>query len=202
MFRIRRIFDDVLPANRHALESVQNILRIQFYGLSQSKIDRIPDLLRNPFVYDFRSILYIAEEPSSSKVKGFALLCHDPKLRFCYLDYLATEKHTIGRGIGGALYERVREEAALLKVTGLFFECLPDDPALCKNPDILKLNKTRLRFYETFGARPIANTAYETPVNPQGDNAPYLVFDDLSQQVTLSRDYVRQIVKSILNRKY
>ena len=63
----------------------------------------------------------------------------------------------------------------------MFFECLPDDPALCRGPLILEENRARLRFYERYGARPIVNTAYKTPVKPGGDNPPYLVFDGLGQ---------------------
>lgn len=187
MFHIRRIIDDILPRNRHALEQIQEILRSRFRGLSQANITKIPDLLRNPFKYDFRSILYVVEIPATGKVRGFALLSHEPVIRFCYLDYLVTDKETIGRGIGSALYERVREESVLLQSEGLFFECLPDDPALSRNPEILKQNRARLKFYESFGARPVVNTAYETPLKPGGDNPPYLVFDGLGQPITLRR---------------
>ncbi|MBU1745214.1 MAG: histone deacetylase family protein [Proteobacteria bacterium] len=202
MFHIRRIFDDILPRNRQALEQIQDILRSRFMGLSQANITKIPDLLRNPFKYDFRSILYVVEIQATGKVRGFALLSHEPVVRFCYLDYLVTEKETIGRGIGSALYERVREESVLLQAEGLFFECLPDDPALSRNPEILKQNRARLRFYESFGARPIAETDYETPLEPGGDNPPYLVFDGLGKPITLRREDLRQVVKTILEKKY
>ena len=66
-----------------------------------------------------------------------------------------------GRGIGGALYERLRAEARSLGVIGIFMECLPDDPALCRDPKILAQNKARLKFYEQYGARPVAHTAYD-----------------------------------------
>ena len=201
MFRIRCIFDDAVKRNQLALQQVQAILASQMQGLSQTKIEKLPDTLRNPFRYHFRSILFVAEG-SSGKVQGFAMLSHDPELHFCYLDYLATSRNVPGRGIGGALYERVREEALLLKVASLFFECLPDDPALCKDLKILKQNQARLRFYETFGARPIINTAYETPIKPGEDNPPYLVFDDLGQATALQRDYTRKVVRTVLEKKY
>ena len=202
MFHIRRIFDDILPRNRQALEQIQEILRSRFMGLSQANITKIPDLLRNPFKYDFRSILYVVESQATGKVRGFALLSHEPVIHFCYLDYLVTDKDTIGRGIGSALYERVREESVLLRAEGLFFECLPDDPALSRNPDILRQNRVRLKFYESFGARPIVNTAYETPLEPGGDNPPYLVFDNLGQELTLRRGHLLGVVKTILEKKY
>jgi len=201
MFRIRRVFDDALPANRKALDEVVALLRSQFHTIATAKIDRIPDLLRDPVKHRFRSVVYVAEG-SAGKVRGVAMLNHEPDIGFSYLDYLAADKALSGRGVGGALYQRVRQETALLNVGGLFFECLPDDPALCRDPDILKQNRARLRFYERFGARPIINTAYETPVNVGSDNPPYLVFDDLGQGTVLSRDYVQRVIAYVLRHKY
>jgi len=108
----------------------------------------------------------------------------------------------MGGGIGSALYERVREEALDLNTVGLFFECLPDDPKLSPDPAIRKQNVARLRFYERYGARPVINTAYETPLKPGEDNPPYLVYDDLGQDQGLPRDSAREIVRAILERKY
>jgi acetoin utilization deacetylase AcuC-like enzyme/GNAT superfamily N-acetyltransferase len=201
MFRIRRIFDDVVPADRHALEQVAAILRSQFELLDRHKIDRIPDLLRSPLKYGVRSILFVAED-HRSRVRGLAFVDHDADLNFCYLDYLVSDKKLAGRGVGGALYHRVRSEALTLGGVGVFFECLPDDPKLCRDPTILKANKARLRFYEAYGARPIINTAYETPVSPEGDNPPYLVFDDLAQGSVLHGKHLKKIIACILERKY
>ncbi len=201
MFRIRRVFDNVLPANRKALEAVARILRAQFQEIPQAKVDRIPEWLLDPVKHRFRSIVYVAEGPGQA-VRGMALLNHEPTLEFGFLDYLACDKTLTGRGIGGALYQRLREEALLLKVRGLFFECLPDDPDLCQDPVILRQNRARLRFYETFGARPILGTDYETPVKAGNDNPPYLVFDDLGQGTVLRRDYTQRVMHCILTRKY
>ncbi len=201
MFRIRRIFDDHLPVNQTAIAQVQTILREQFPLLREEVIREIPNRLRNPLKYRFRATLFVAED-AKTPVKGLALMFYEPELNFCYLDYLATAKHVIDRGIGGLLYERVRQEAIRLQVVGLFFECLPDDPALCSDAATLKQSCARLRFYERYGARPIANTAYETPVTPQSQNPPYLVFDDLGQGVGLARDRARTIVRAILEREY
>ncbi|MCF8067338.1 MAG: histone deacetylase family protein [Desulfobacterales bacterium] len=201
MFLIRRIFDDVIPANQHALEQVRGLLRSQFEALDHQKIDRIPESLRDPLKYGFRSIVYVAEGQRSI-VRGTALLDYEAELNFCYLDYLVSDKRLAGRGVGGALYGRVRSEALALGVVGIFFECLPDDPKLCRDPDILKNNRARLRFYGTYGARPIINTAYETPVSEGSDNPPYLVFDDLGQGSVLQKDYLRKVIAYILERKY
>jgi acetoin utilization deacetylase AcuC-like enzyme/GNAT superfamily N-acetyltransferase len=201
MFRIRRVYDDITPANQDAIAEVLSILKEQFPLLSRKDIAKLPDQLRNPLKYQFRAIIFVAEG-AKGKIDGFALLFHAPSLKFCYLDYLSAAKQMTGGGIGGALYERVREEALDLETIGLFFECLPDDPALSRDPVIRKQNIARLRFYERYGARPIANTAYETPLSPGDDNPPYLVYDDLGQDIELDNSQAKEIVRAILERKY
>ena len=201
MFRIRRIYDDVAPVNKLAVAQVQAILRSQFPLLREEQISMLPAALRNPLKYRFRSILFVADD-SKGQVKGFAFLSHEPVLKFCFLDFISAAKKLTGRGIGGALYARVRQEAFSLKTVGLFFECLPDDPKLSPDPEVRKANAAVLRFYETYGARPIVNTAYETPLTPGGDNPPYLVFDNLGQDVPLPCQRARTIVRAVLERKY
>ena len=201
MFLIRRVYDDATPADKDAIAQVQDILRAQFPGLTKREIAKLPDQLRNPLKYRFRSILFVVEG-SRGHVNGFALLFHEPVLKFCYLDYMSAAVEKTGGGIGGALYERLREEALYLNTIGLFFECLPDDPKLSRNPEIRKQNAARLRFYERYGARPIINSAYETPIIPGSDNPPYLVYDDLGQDIRLPRETVKTIVRAILERKY
>lgn len=201
MFRIRRIHDALRPLNQAAITQVEQILRDQFPLLAKKDVDKIPELLRNPVKQGFRSILFVAED-ARQRVQGFALLSHEPDLRFCFLDYISAAKRTTGGGIGGALYEHMREEATAMGALGIFFECLPDDPALCKDPEILKQNQARLRFYEKYGAVPIVGTAYETPLKPGDDNPPYLVFDALGQSDHLPCAQAGLIVRAILERRY
>jgi len=201
VFRIRRIYDDALALDREAIRQVQEMLRIHFPGVPEKDIEKLPQQLRNPLKYRFRSILFVADD-LRGRLRGFALLLHAPDLEFGYLDYLSAEPGKVGGGVGGALYERVRDETRFLSAEGLFFECLPDDPVLCPNPDILKTNRARLRFYERYGARPIIRTAYETPLKPGEECPPYLAFDSLGKETTLSRDRARVIVRAILERKY
>ncbi len=202
MFRIHRIFDVSTPVNRQLLSQVQAMLRVQFEGLSESDIAKLPAQLANPLKYRFRSILLVAED-GHANVRGFAMLLHAPDLEFCYLDYICAGRGETGGGIGGALYERVREEADQLGVIGVFLECLPDDPALSPDAKVRRQNAARLRFYERFGALPIANTAYETPLTKGDTDPPYLVFDHLGQERRpLKRDRAREIVRAILERKY
>lgn len=202
MFRIHRIFDVTTPTNRQLLSQVQAMLRVQFEQLSEKDIAKLPRQLANPLKYRFRSILLVAEDADAT-VRGFAMLMHAPDLDFCYLDYVCAGRGETGGGIGGALYQRVREEAYQLGVVGLFFECLPDDPALSPDPKVRRQNAARLKFYERFGARPIANTAYETPISEGETDPPYLVFDDLGQTgKRLRRRDAQRIIRAILERKY
>ncbi len=201
MFRIRQVPGDTTPANTATVHQVQQILRERLPGLDPADSDKLPQTLRDPFRQRFRPLLFVAED-ARDRVRGFALLLHAPDLQFCYLDYIASAAGRSGGGIGGALYERVREEAAALGAAGLFFESLPDDPALSPDAAVRRQNVQRLRFYERYGARPIANTEYETPLTPGDDNPPYLVFDGLGRGEPLSRERTRAIVRAILERKY
>lgn len=202
MFRIHKVFDVTTATNRQLISQVQAMLRVQFQLLSERDIAKLPSQLANPLKHRFRSILLVAEDGNAT-VRGFAMLLHAPDLDFCYLDFICAGRGETGGGIGGALYERVREEAFQLDVVGVFLECLPDVPELSPDATIRKQNVARLRFYERFGARPIVNTAYETPLKPGDSDPPYLVFDNLGQErKKLRRDQARRIVRAILERKY
>ena len=200
-FRIRKIHDDTSAADREAIVQVQQILNSQFAGVNPAEIAALPKKLHDPMKYRFRTVLFVAET-GQGQIKGCALLLHAADLKFCYLDYISAAVGTTGGGIGGALYERVREEALALDAVGLFFECLPDDPALSPDPVIRAQNAARLKFYERYHARPLANTAYETPLQPGEPDPPYLVYDALGHTPALQREHTRAIVRAILERKY
>lgn len=200
MFRIRKVQDDLYPMNRHAVDQVKQILRVQFSSLKEEKVQVISEQLRDPLKFRFRSILFVAEN-LNARVKGFALLMHAPDRNFCFLDYIATRREDVPAGIGSALYQRCREEAMMLKVSGIYMESLPDDPLLCPFPQLIRQNKSRLRFWERFGVRPVINTRYETPVKPDDNCPPYLLLDTLGNS-TPAKLQLQVIVESILRRKY
>jgi len=201
MFRIRKIEDDIAPANREAIRQVVEIMRSQFPRITQADLDKLPRQLHDPFKYKYRSMLFVAED-QYTHVKGFALLLHMTDLGICYLELLSAAPGRTGGGVGTALYERVREEAEWLKVLGIFFECKADVPELVADPAELKVNQARMRFYERYGARPMINNDYATPVHPGDTNLYYLVFDGLGHAVSLPRERVRRIAAAILERKY
>ncbi len=201
MFRIRRVHAVRTPADREAMAACKGILANQFQLLSEDEIAKLPKVLADPVGHGFKAVLLVADK-ARGKVLGFALVLHFTDLGFSYLDFMSVTPGRTGGGIGAALYERVREEARAEGSPWLLFECLPDDPALCRDAAALDQNAARLRFYERYGARPVAGTAYETPVLPGDDCPPYLVLDQLDPDRNLNAMEARQIVRAILGRKY
>jgi len=199
MFRIHRVYDDTTETNRELLRQVEEILRAQFPNLSAAEIGAMTTQVRDPLYHRFKTTLFVAEQ--KSVVHGFAVLLHMSDLDCCFLDFISTGVGKTGGGIGGALYERVRDEAAELGARGLFLECLPDGPPLQTTPALQAENAARLRFYERYGARPIINNAYDTPW-PDDDDPYCLVFDSLGNDTPVGRAEIRKIVTAFLERKY
>jgi GNAT superfamily N-acetyltransferase len=201
MLRIRKVADATTAVNRAAIEAAQKIMREQFALIPDEDIAKLPEQLANPLKHRFVARLFVAEN-ARDQTLGVALLLHAPDLGFSYLEIISTAPGRMGRGIGATLYERVREEARALQAEGLYFESLPDDPALSPDAAIRAENASRLKFYERYGARPIANTAYETPIREGTTDPPYLVLDPLGETQLPSRDRAKKIVRAILERKY
>ncbi len=201
MFRIRKIHDTVSRANREAMEQIKAILKEQFPLATKQDIDKLPGQLTDPLKYRYRSVIFVAED-QRNRIKGFAMMLHFTDLDFCYLEYISAAPGQTGGGIGGVLYERVREEAMALCTLGLIFEVLPDEPHLCIQPELLKQNIARLRFYERYGARPILNTAFDVALTDGYGDLFFLVRDELGKDAAISRLAMRKIARAILERKY
>ncbi len=201
MFRIRRVFDDVLPIDRRAIGQVQEILCQQFPHARAEDVADLGERLRDPLRFRFRSLLFVADDLRGG-VKGFALASHEPKHRFLFLDYVASGARLTGGGIGGALYETLRDEARELGVIGIFCECAPDEREECESEAAYRANVARLRFYERYGARPVEGTEYQAPIRPGDRGMPLLVFDPLDSDAGLRRSAARAVVRVILEQKY
>lgn len=198
MIRIRQVHGTALPADRSRVEQVQAIFRPSFpYAADEAR--RIPGLLDHPFRHGYRTILLVSEN-GRGVVTGFSLFLHFPEIESSFLDYLAVRPGTKGGGLGSALYEATREYLAGIGSRGLFIETLPDDPALIEDPAYLQENRRRLRFYEGYGLRPIAGTAYDAPAPKL--RAGYLLFDGLGRKEPLGRDEARAAVRLIIKRQH
>jgi acetoin utilization deacetylase AcuC-like enzyme len=202
MIIFRRISDCAMPVDKTAIVQVQEILKSRIPDLEDKDIEAIPEHLKNPLKFRFRSTLIVAEN-RKGLVQGFAMLMYASDLNFCYLDYIASKKDITMSGIGSSLYGSVREFARELGAKGVFFECLPDEPDVCRNEALIEQNRQRLKFYERFGAFPVINTLYETPLNQETDDCPpYLVCDLLTPGSSLSKTAAQKIFQAILERKY
>lgn len=201
MFRIRRIYDVTRQRDSEILEQVKSILREQFAFIDEADLRSLHEQLHNPLKYRFRTILFSAET-GKNRLAGFAILLHSASPPFCFLDYISINPRRERGGVGGALYERVRSEARRLGATGVFMECLSDEPGVCTDKSLLRQNAARLKFYERFGALPIVGTAYETPIRDTDPCPPHLVFDPLGGPGRLDRRTARRVVRAILERRY
>ncbi len=198
MIRVSRIYRNVLPIEQERISQVKEIFRQNFSTIGDYA-EKFTDMLENPFSYGYSTVLLISET-QVGQVTGFALLMVFPNINSGLLDFIAVRRDIRGAGTGTILYEAIREYAQSSKLRGIYLEGLPDDPALIKDPAILKENKQRLRFYESYGIRPIVGTEYETPI----DNypAPHLLFDGLDRTEPLRRSECRAAVRTILTKKY
>jgi len=201
MFRIRCVHDALLPINRDAIAQVQQIIREQFSDVADEKIREIPEKLHNPMKFNFRTVLFVCDN-RKGQVKGFALFSAEPTLRFGYLDLIALSSKSKGGGVGAALYQRIQEECVSLGLDWLFFECMTDLQQDHPEKETLKENKSRMRFYERMGARPVMGTLYERPRKANANNAYFLMADDLDSGRSLSRPTAINIIQAILRRKY
>lgn len=201
MFRIRKIHDEVSVANREAIAQVRKIIKAQFPKARPQDLEKLGRQLHDPLHYRYRSVLLVVES-AHGQVRGFAMLLHLTDLRMAFLELISAAPGTTGAGIGGVLYQALREEARALGAQGLFFECSVDDDDVVRDPELLKQNRSRLRFYERHGVRPIASNAYNSPVHPGDTDLYYLMYDNLGLDKPLRRDILRKTVHAILERKY
>jgi len=200
VLRFGRIFDCVTDAERRKLAEVQTIFRKAFPD-STGYADKIPDLIARRAALGFDIALLTAED-ERDRVLGFALAFHFPSIQYAYLDYIATDPDVRTRGLGGALYEALREHLGRKGARGLFMDVPPDDPAKVSDPARVPLNKNRLRFYERYGALPIVGTQYDLVPEGERYDPPHLVFDPLGRSAPLARADARKTVRAILTRKY
>lgn len=176
---VRAIFDKAFPFNSEYFS------KIEAYTRGESPAQAEPILL--------------AAVDGKDNVCGFTLTFFFPKLSLAYLDYIASDAQKSLRGVGGALYETAKDDAAKRGAKHFFLDSLPDEAGANVHHSLLKDNKKRMAFYERLGARPIIGTNYEHTVTPANLGDPnYLLYDNLGNAAPLSKKLLRAAISSIM----
>src|SRR4051812_12735214 len=202
MFRISHVLGAHRQHDRRCLAEIQVLFESAFPDLAvDGEGGYIAQKLASASTRGYPSIL-LAAHGSGDRVIGFAQADYFESIGYAYLDFIVTEAERRGRGLGGALYEALREDLIARGATGLFLEVPTDDPAQVKKSTDLKANKSRLRFYERYGALPIVGTLYDQPIRTDVAAEPRLLYDPLGNTEPLDASELRQVIRSILTLRY
>ena len=201
MIRFRRLFDLASTADRRQFDEVVALFKLTFPE-EVAILDRMGALAESRAPGDFGWILLIAED-GRGEVLGFSFSLYFPDLRFGYLYYIASHPERRARGIGGALYEATRELMIAKGARGLFLDAGPDEKEKLRHPELLRINRSRLKFYERYGARPIVGTLYDAVPNPANEGyQTFLLFDPLDRERPLSARAARRFVRRMFAAQY
>ncbi|MGD9868994.1 MAG: GNAT family N-acetyltransferase [Hyphomicrobiales bacterium] len=201
MIRFKRLFGPQTAAAKPKFARMREIFEAAFAGKNYP-FDQIVEMVANPADLDFEPVLLIAED-QKGEVLGLSVTFFLPELRFGYLQYIASDPRKPRRGIGGALYEALRELLVQKGARGLFLDLPPTEAHKVGDPRQAAANRRRLRFYESFGARLVADTEWDVTPNPRNNyQLTSLVFDPLGRAPHLSRADARAFVRRILVAQY
>ena len=200
MFRISHVIGAHGDHDLRRLAEIQKLFEAAFPDLADDP-DYIPRKLVDQTARGYPCILLAAHGPGE-RVVGFALADFFETIGYGYLDFIVTEAGQRGRGLGGGLYEALREEMLARGALGLFLEVPTDDPAQVPKAAALKANKSRLQFYERYDARPVLNTLYDQPIRPGKPPEPRLLFDPLDDTDPLQADELKRVIAAILTLRY
>ena len=202
MIRIRKILDDKSILNKNAISQIKEILKDQFELHEANDLEKLSTKLTNPLYYQARSTIFVIEGMKKN-VKAFAMLLNLTDLYMCYLEWISTSIKELGIGLGGILYETIREECKLLKAKGLFLEVLPDTQDLCPYDVSIKQNQARVKFYERYGAKVILNENFKKKIVTKDNELIFLIYDSLDNpDSSISLKSMKKVVRAILERKY
>jgi len=197
MIKFRSIHDLAHPIDQKAFSEAR-VLFWEAFPLETEGIARIERLLRKRASLDFDPLLLVAENRTGTVI-GISFVFYFPELRFGYLQYIASDPNRAARGIGGALYEAVREFLVARGAQGLIFDVPPDVLKNVSDPESLPINRKRVGFYERYGARVIEGSDWDDFPNPRNDYfLTMLLFDPLGRTPRLRRKKARAVIRRIL----
>ena len=201
MIRFRVLHDTNHPIDQKSFAQA----RLMFYDAFPHEpegIDRIERMLRKRAKLDFEPLLLVAENRTGIVI-GLAFVFYFPEIHLGYLQYIASDPKRPARGIGGAVYEAMREILAARGGQGLFFDVPPDRPDLVDDPARLPINRKRIRFYERYGARVVEGSGWETLANARNEGyLTLLMYDPLTRAKRLARTQARAAVRRILSAQF
>lgn len=201
MIRFRRLFDLASTGDRRQFDEVVAMFKLTFPE-EVAILDRMVGLAESRVPENFAWVLLIAED-GRGQVLGFSFSLYFPDNRFGYLYYIASHPERRARGIGGALYEATRELLVAKGAQGMFFDAGPDEKTKLRHPELLRINRSRLKFYERYGARPIVGTAYDSIPNPANEGyQTFLLFDPLERKKPLSAREARRFIRRMFQAQY
>ncbi len=201
MIRFSYITDVSSQQNRQLFAQAQTLFR-QAFPYETDGADRIARWLRRRAELDFEPILLLAAEKANA-VTGMSFVFYYPEIHIGYLQYIASDPAQRSRGIGGALYEATREVLEGKGARGLLLDVPPDDPAMLDDKKRLAVNRSRMKFYERFGARVVEGTDWDNKPNLRNANyLTMLMFDPLNKPPRLPRAQARKAVRRILETQY
>jgi acetoin utilization deacetylase AcuC-like enzyme/GNAT superfamily N-acetyltransferase len=200
MFRISHVLGIHSEHDRRCVADIQAMLDAAFPGVLEGQ-DYVARKISEQTARGYPTILLAAHGPAD-RIMGFALADFFETIGFAYLDFIVAQAERRGRGLGGALYEALREDLIARGARGLFLEVPTDDPAQVTNPAHLKANKARLKFYERYGALPIVGTLYDQPIRPGTPAEPRLLYDSLQNGEPVTAHDVRSAMTMILTERY
>src|SRR5262245_35510709 len=132
MFRISHVFGSHREYDRRRVAEVQALFELAFPDLAEDG-QYMTRKLTEQAARGYPSILLVAHGPGD-RIIGFALADYFETIRYAYLDFIVTGAEQRGRGLGGALYEALREDLIARGARGLFFEAPTDDPHQVHDP--------------------------------------------------------------------
>ncbi len=200
MFRISHVLGAHREHDRRRIAEVHALLSASFPSQAKEP-EYIARKLTDQTARGVPAILLIAYGVGDH-VAGFALADYFESIGFAYLDFIITQPEQRGRGLGGALYEALREDMIARGARGLFLEVPTDDPTQVTDPATLKQNRGRLKFYERYGALPVVGTLYDQPIRPSNPVEPRLLYDPLNSKKPLTSEELRDVIRNILTHRY
>jgi len=201
MIRFQRIFDLATEPERRTFAEAGELFREAFPN-EQSAIDRIERMIVDRARLDFLPMMLVSVG-GKRRVTGLTFTYYFPELQFGYLQYIASDLQRPARGLGGALYEALRELLTHNGARGLLLDVPPVEPEKLADPSRGAVNLKRMRFYERLGAFPVDGTLWDAEPNPRNDGyLTTLLYDDLGRRIPLRRSDARKVVRRILVTQY